>query len=294
MTHPAPGIHPLARSLARAALLCCVALAVIGLLPAPTDVLTRTTGVPLWFDTVAAGLGLVAALLLGSARLHRHPTSVTIGVLAGAALLWTSTGLLIQVFGVPLAFFGMPMPYELLPMAVRTVAAIAFALLAASMLSGRTFATPGPRGSWFGIAALVLVLVYPAVKTAWALGFDIGVIGESVAQGFDAGWIPAIFALAGAVLILALLFRGFGFLPRWLLLAGGWFGAGALITIIPVLLVPAESSEPAALAEWVFTLFYGSWALLGPALAATTWVYQLRTRPGDGIVAADPVAARLP
>ncbi|MBB5920593.1 hypothetical protein FHR81_001623 [Actinoalloteichus hoggarensis] len=265
--------------LARAALVVCLALLGLAVLPAPRDVLTDATGVPAWFPPIAAALGLVAAALVSTTRTRSSPGSIAMAAVAGVALIWTSTGLLIQVFGAPvMVLSGAELPYELLPMAVRVLAATAVALLAASLLSGRTFATPGPRASWFGLLSLVLVLVYPAVKTAWALGIDVGVVGEPVAHGFDAGWIPAIFACAGAVLIVALTFDVPRFLPRWTLLAGGWFGTGALITVIPVVLAPGQTADSGDLAPWVFTLFYGSWALLGPMLGATTWVFQLRGR----------------
>jgi MFS transporter, DHA1 family, inner membrane transport protein len=276
--------------LARGAALSCLALLVVGAFPVGADRFGDATGVPAWADTVAAAAGAGVALASTHRSTYRRPVTVAAGLLAALALLWVSTGLLVQVFGVPLILLaGQQPPYPLLPAAVRGLAAVSAALLVASILSGRRSATPGPRASWLGIVSLVLVLAYPALKTAWALGFDIGVTGKPVAHGFDAGWLPVLFALAGAVLIVALTVpprwvdaaqrrAGLGRLPvRGLLLTGGWFGSVALLTALPIVLAPG-SGDTGDLAGWVFTLVYGSWALLGPMLAGTTWVYQQRTR----------------
>ena len=203
-------------------------------------------------------------------------------------LLWS--GLLLTLWaasGLPLDLLRLT-PLIPLPVDWPGLASRALALAAAIALARRALARPAVPAStrpatWYGYAAFVLALPYPALRTVWAFGGTLG-LGWPGAAG--RGFLPLLAAipwlLAAALSLLLVSTRSK--LPRRLLLAAGWFATAVVAMIGPAacwMLVTslAAGGDPGlrGIAAWVPGLFYGSWLLWAIAAGAATRSYQLRS-----------------
>jgi hypothetical protein len=184
----------------------------------------------------------------------------------------------------------MPPGVDWLGLATRALALAALVVLARLVL-----ARPGAPASaravgsfhpvrWYGYAAFVLALVYPVLKTYWALGGSLGLRWPG-ADGLDnsfALWLPAVPWLLAAALSLLLAWKP-RWMPRRLLLTAGWSATVVVAMIGPAacwLLVSGlfgGDADFGAMAGWVFALVYGSWFLWAMAAGAATRSYQLRS-----------------
>lgn len=155
-------------------------------------------------------------------------------------------------------------------------------------------------------------LPYIVVKTNWALGGTLGLdYPDPVRDGFGSGWLVVPAALAGVVLSLALVHR-WGRIwprwvpglagtrtPRWLLLFGGWFGTGLLLSVGVVGTLDMASDalrgelrvDVGGMHTWPPLLFYASWLCWALVLAPATRGYQLRTQPRCGVCGLTPAPA---
>jgi MFS transporter, DHA1 family, inner membrane transport protein len=137
--------------------------------------------------------------------------------------------------------------------------------------------------SWYGYAAFVLALPYPALRVHWALGGTLGLASPGAA---GKGWEPLLIAIpwALAAILSPLLARPPQRLPQRFLLMAGWsataivamIGPAAFWSFVSALASGADIGS-GDIAAWVFALFYGSWFFWAIASGAATRAYQLRT-----------------
>lgn len=204
------------------------------------------------------------------------------------ASLWS--GLLLMVWaanGLPFDLLRLT-PLIPLPVDRPGLATRALALAAAIALARLALAHPGASAStrtatWYGYVAFVLVLPYPVLRTWWALGGTPG-LGWSGAAG--RGWAPWLLAIPWllAAALSLLLVPTWRWMPRRLLLTGGWFATAVVAMIGPAAcwaligaLVGGGGEPIKGIAMWVPALFYGSWFLWAIAAGAATRSYQLRS-----------------
>jgi hypothetical protein len=146
------------------------------------------------------------------------------------------------------------------------------------------------RTAWIGVAGLI---PYVVAKTVIAAGGSVagvssadfddvpGLAGRLQDWGID---VTAVYALAGALLLLALTHRWGLAVPRWVLLTPGWVGAATLapygvilLVILPLLVTGVIDAGGTSL--WWVLIGGGAFGPLGVALAVATVSYQHRTRP---------------
>jgi hypothetical protein len=235
---------------------------------------------PYWLPLAAAGLAAA-----GIVRLNGRPRWLRVQ----RALLWG--GLLLMVWaanGLPLDLLRMtpliPLGVDWPGLATRTLA-LAAAVVLARLALARPAAPESTRAAaWYGYAAFVLALPYPVLRTSWALG---GTLGLDRAGAAGHGWVPWLacipWLLAAALSLL--LVSTLRWMPRWLLLAAGWFATAVVALIGPaacwslVTKLPAGGDlGPRGIATWIPGLFYGSWLLWAIAAGAATRSYQLRSK----------------
>lgn len=162
--------------------------------------------------------------------------------------------------------------------------ALAAAVVLARLALARPAASASTRAAtWYGYAAFLLALPYPVFRTHWALGGTLGLMWPGAA---GRGWEPLLIAipwvLAAALSLLLISPRSW--IPRRLLLAGGWsattivamIGPAALWALVRTLASGADAGLE-GMALWVPSLFYGSWFLWAIAAGAATRSYQLRS-----------------
>ena len=232
------------------------------------------------------GLPLVAALfaVAGLMPLEGSPQ----GLRAQRALRWS--GLLLLVWaanGLPLDVLRaaglIPLGVDWPGLATRA-AALAAALVLARLSLARTAALGSARpATWYGYAAFAFALPYPVLRTIWALGGTLGLMWPGAAgQGFEP-WLLSIPWVVAAGLSLFLVSPPH-WMPRRLLLLGGWCGTAVVAMIGPAACWARVSAWASGgdtgfvgIEIWVPALFYGSWLLWAIAAAAATRSYQLRS-----------------
>lgn len=233
---------------------------------------------PYWLPVAAAGLAAAGILLANGPRwIHLRRALLWSGLLL---MVWTANGLpfdLLRLTGlIPLGVDG--------PGLARRALALAAAVVLAHLVLARPAGSESARAaSWYGYAAFVLALPYPALRTSWALGGTLGLGWPGAAGEGFAPWLLAIPWLLAAVLSL-LLVPTWRWLPRRVLLVAGWFATGIVALIGPAAcwalvkaLVAGGPGGKSGIALWVFGLFYGSWFLWAIAAGAATRSYQLRS-----------------
>ncbi|MER6582296.1 hypothetical protein [Nonomuraea sp. NPDC001023] len=247
---------------------------VVALALAPLPGLPYTMGfAPHWVTVLAAGLGAVFVV-------RPHPA----GLVPVLLLLWSAGGLVLDVFRAFFALTGIPAgefaQVDWPGMALRGLSLAACALLGALLLPRVRV----PGGPWLGYAAFALGFVYPLAKLYWSAGGTL-LRPADYGEGFPYG--ETIMLVIGATGSLALVQRWGRSLPRRLVLAGGWTGAGMLTTMGAMSVLgtfsqllgltpgPVPLSEPATVAA--VAVVYGSWLLFGLAVAGATLSYQRTT-----------------
>jgi len=251
---------------------------------------------PWWITALAATLGVVAALAMRMRVIHanlRRVVVVTAWIIC-ALLLWSAAGVVFDVLraaavlGIP----GLPPFVDWFGMARRAAALIAAVVLAATILSLQARDRVGGQGvsrygGWWGYAAAMLCIPYPALKIYWSLGGTVGWNGGPVRE-------PAIgetvMLLVLVALSLALVQRWGRIIPRPLLLIGG-YGAAAPLILMGTLVAFGTLAQLLGIvngpirfswSEWIVYFTYGDWLLLGLTLGAATRAYQQRTREARG------------
>lgn len=241
---------------------------------------------PGWLPLMAAGVAAAGiALLLGGVTRRRHlrRTLSWAGVLL---LLWTASGLPLDLLRVVnlVAPGLMPSGIDWPGLATRVLALAALVVLGHLALV-QTPVRERPVASWYGYAALALALPYPVLKTWWALGGSFGLRwpgADGLAGSFDL-WLPAVPWLLAAVLSLLLVLTP-RWMPRRLLVAVGWAATVAVAMFGPVACLSLVSgliqgdADFGGMAGWVYGVVYGSWFLWAVAAGAATHSYQLRSR----------------
>jgi hypothetical protein len=140
---------------------------------------------------------------------------------------------------------------------------------------------------WPAAVAVAFALLYPVLRTVWALGGTFGTTGEPLELDPAVAWGAAIVGWTlVAFTVLLLVGRG----PRW---ARALFGLGGLVVGLALTVVGAlaatlaatqlateglQSSQDDGLMTWVFLLVYGSWFLAGLGVIAGSWRYWARRR----------------
>ncbi len=268
------GIEPWVALALCATVLLVGGLGQLGRERAPAEIIP----VPDWLS-LAAVVFVAAALVRPVARpeLLRVQQALRWGGLL--LMIWAAQGLPLDLLRLtPL----IPLPVDWPGLLRRTAAATAALLLAHLALARPAMATTRPA-RWYGYAAFLLALPYPLLRTSWALG---GKIGLSYAGAAGRGWLPWLACIPWlmAAALSLLLVPTWRWLPRRLLLAGGWFATGMVALVGPgacwVLLSKALAGDDLRLggiAPWIPAVFYGSWLLWASAAGAATRSDQLRT-----------------
>jgi hypothetical protein len=247
---------------------------------------------PSWSPLAAAGLAVAGIIMrfTGRVRWPRLGRALCWGGLL--LMLWTASGLPLDLLRVTsLVVPGlMPPGVDWTGLATRALALAALVVVALLVLerpavSSSSRETGSSHGvSWYGLAAFALALLYPVLKTWWALGGSFGLRwpGADGLAGSFALWLPAVPWLLAAALSL-LLSSPPRWMPRRLLLVSGWSATVVVAMVGPVACwslisgLIAGETDFGGMAGWVFALVYGSWFLWAIAAGAATRSYQLRS-----------------
>lgn len=267
--------------------------------------------IPSWVTPAAAALAILGAVAMTAPHRYLRVVLALNGV-ALTLLVWAAGGVL---FDIVMTISWLVVPDFFMPdwpsgaarglslvtalLSFRATVRYRRCVRGECVRCGQSPSTPPIRQRlWLGYAAFLLGLPYPILKTHWALGGTIGLDYPNPARdGFTSGWLVVPAALVGLVLSLALVHRWGRIWPRWvpglagkptprgLLLFGGWFGTGLLLTMgFPGIAEILQSLEGRptppveGMHEWPSTLFYASWFLWGLVFAPATRLYQLRTQ----------------
>ena len=253
--------------------------------------------VPAIVPWVAAVLAIAAAGVAASGRSTGSTTGTLLLAALGVAVAWSV---------VMLPFDGLrvvrlvPLPVSLAGMGLRVLLLVAGASVLVPAMQARRVrqarcpscgrVVPGPLDRlprWPGAVALLAALVYPVLRTLWALGGTFGTsegpveLDPAVAWGAaTVGWLFVAFTL------ILLVGRG----PRWaraLLGLGGVVAGmamalvGGLATIRVASLLATDglgSTQGDGLMTWTFLLVYGSWFVAGLGVIASGWRYWAHRR----------------
>jgi len=263
------------------AVVCCTAALLAGLLhlrgapPSGYSAIFAPRGVV----PVAAAVALVALGL--SARSPR--VGGPLAWVAVVLLFWGSGGLALEGFRAFFAVTGIPAgefaEVDVPGMTVRALSALAAVTTvlttADAARSARSVAAPWRR--WPRYVALAMCVPYPSLKLYWWLG---GTVGRPEGSTEGVPWMEVALFAAGALVVLGLTGpRATGRL-RPLLLAAGWLGSTAALTMGALMLFGTVgqllglTAGPVDLRAGAITglvaMTYGSWLAVGVALLAAT------------------------
>jgi len=268
------------------AAVACVAALLAGLLHLRGGPPTGYAAVfaPPWVVPVAATVALVAiGVRAGSPPARRLRTGVVLGWAAVVLLFWGSGGLALEAFRAFFAVTGIPAgdfaDVDVPGAVTRALSALAaVTTVLATWDAARTArhpAVPGPR--WPRYVALAMCVPYPSLKIYWWLG---GTAGRAEAGTGGVPWMEVALFATGALVVLGLTgSRATGRL-RPVLLAAGWLGSTAALTMGALMVfgtlaqLLGVSAGPVDLDAGVITLLvgmtYGSWLVVGVVLLAAT------------------------
>ncbi len=234
---------------------------------------------PDWLPLAASGFAAAGIMpLVGSpSRLRVQRASRWSGLLL---MVWAANGLPLDVVR---AAGLIPLGVDWPGLATRTLALAAAAALARLALAHQAAPTSNRVATWYGYAAFGLALPYPILRTHWALGGTLGLMWPGAA---GQGWEPWLFSIPWllAATLSLLLASPPRWMPRWLLLAGGWSATAVVAMIGPAgcwALVTASTTGGengfGGIEFWVPAVFYSSWLLWAIAAGAAARSYQVRS-----------------
>jgi hypothetical protein len=247
---------------------------------------------------LAACLSLVVALLWLSGRLRDSAAS---SLVLGALAVLTAWSVVMLPFDALRVVGLVPLPLSewgagtRLVLLVAGAAALIPALGARQAGQGRCSVCrrvlPGrldrlPR--WPVAVAVAAAVVYPALRTIWALGGTFGTAGEPLQMDAALAWGTVILG-AGLVAFAIVLLIGKG--PLWAraLLGLGGAAAGFALAITgglgavkaaTTLVTEGLGSVTGDLMTWTFLVVYGSWLVAGLGLIVGGWRYWAHRRDG--------------
>lgn len=265
----------------RIALALCVAVLAAGAMQCmvrdrPADARAFS---PDWLPLAAAGLAAA-----GIMRWNGRPRWLRIR----RALHWSGLGLMVWAAnGLPLDLLRLtpliPLGVDWPGLATKTLALAAAVVLARLALAHPAAPASTRPATWYGYAAFVLALPYPVLRTIWALGGTLGLMGPGAAGAGFVPWLASTPWLLAAALSL-LLVPTWRWMPRRLLLAAGWSATAIVAMIGPAAcwslvtqLAGGGDLGLSGIATWVPCLFYSSWLLWAIAAGAASRSYQLRS-----------------
>jgi hypothetical protein len=278
------------------ALVSCTAALLAGLLsvlaPPPTGY--SAIFAPPWVTPVAAASALAALGLCA----RRSRAGVPFGWVAVVLLFWGSGGLALEGFRAFFAVTGIPAgefaEVDVPGMVTRALAALAAVTTALTTWdvarAARPVGAPGPR--WPRYVALAMCVPYPSLKLYWWLG---GMVGRPEGRAEGVPWMEVALFATGALVVLCLTGPRASGRLRPLLLAAGWLGSTAALTMGALMLFgtlgqllgltagPVDLDAGAITALVAVT--YGSWLLLGVALLAATLRAQEARLPARDVPA---------
>jgi hypothetical protein len=140
---------------------------------------------------------------------------------------------------------------------------------------------------WPVVVAVLASLVYPVLRTIWAMGGTFGTAGEPLDLDPAVAWGVVV---AGSTLVAFTLLLLVGRGPRWaralfglgglatglgLSVLGGLGAVGAATTLVTEGLQSTSGDE---LMTWTFVLVYGSWCVAGLGVLVGSWRYWAHRR----------------
>jgi hypothetical protein len=148
---------------------------------------------------------------------------------------------------------------------------------------------------WPVAVAVIAALVYPALRTIWALGGTFGTAGEPLHMDAGVAW-GTVLAGASLVAFAAVLFIGRG--PLWsrALLGLGGTAAGFMLAVTgglgavkaaSTLATEGLASVSGDLMTWTFVIVYASWFVAGVGIAVGGWRFWAHRR--DACVGCGPL-----
>ncbi len=282
------GLSPDGRAHRWVALAPCAgvfAAGVVGLLLPGRPAYSGSFG-PFWLPLVAAAVAAVGIVVRSTGHPRWRRLSGALGWAGLLLMLWTAGGLVLDLLRVAGRIAPGLMPHEVdwPGLATRALALVAVVVLARRALAGPPCPAPAHDARWYGFTALALALLYPALKTWWALGGTLGLRwpGADDLDGSFTLWLPAVPWLLAAALSLLLVLTP-QWLPRRLLLLAGWSATGVVATVGTAACCSlvggliAGDADFGEMSGWVFGLVYGSWFLWAVANGAATRAYQSRS-----------------
>lgn len=201
-------------------------------------------------------------------------------------IVWIANGLLFDILKL-FGLIGDPQTGKAASVYWPGMAMHASGMLAAVLLAKLTIAKPSSPATsplaWYGYAAFIFALPYPAFRIVWAFGGTLGITNPGDAGKGFAPLLLAIPWLMAAALSLLLVSP-----PQWisrkLILFAGWTSTAIVASIAPAAcwalvngLSNTAQSDQVNIATWVFCLFYGSWLLYAISAGAATRAYQIRS-----------------
>ncbi|MFD6179306.1 MULTISPECIES: hypothetical protein [unclassified Isoptericola] len=228
---------------------------------------------------VAATVALVALGLCA----RRPRAGVPLGWAAVVLLFWGSGGLALEGFRAFFAVTGIPAgdfaEVDVPGMAVRSLSALAAVTTALATWDAARAARPAaaPEPRWPRYVALAMCVPYPSLKVYWWLG---GTVGRTGSGTGGVPWMEVALFATGALVVAGLTGpRATGRL-RPLLLAAGWLGSTAALTMGALMVfgtlgqLLGLTAGPVDLEAGAITglvaMTYGSWLAVGVALLAAT------------------------
>lgn len=244
---------------------------------------------PVWVAPVAAVAGLVAAGL--GPRLPR--VAVPVGWAAVVLLFWGSGGLALEGFRAFFAVTGIPAgdfaEVDVPGMVVRTLSALAAVTTVLYTWGVGRRLRPAARGGRHRprYLALAMCVPYPSLKVYWWLG---GTFGRPEPHTGGVPWMELVLFATGALVVLGLTGPVVEGRLRPALLAAGWLGSTAALTMGALMVfgtlsqLLGVSDGPVDLDAGAVTglvaMTYGSWLVVGVALLAATLQAHDDRRPG--------------